>query len=219
VLRVHHLWKATAERGLLDPLDPTQALPKSAEFLKELREQFGNLGLSAAAYNAGPQRVRNWLAGTGTMPQETRNYVVAITGRSVEEWSAARGKQLAPEPRPAPGCGQLIALVKSAPNPFVRELEQRVVLGAAKTWGVQVAAGFSKDNILAAYARTMLRLGDVLAGHDPSILSTLLRNRGTRPFYQVRVGAETRQEADGLCARIRKAGGACLVLRNEGGSG
>ena len=26
-------------------------------------------------------------------------------------------------------------------------------------------------------------------------------------------------EADGLCGRIRKAGGACLVLRNEGGSG
>src|SRR5712671_3894825 len=66
-----------AERGLLDPFDPVQALPKSAEFLKELREQFGNLGLAAAAYNAGPQRVRSWLAATGTMPQETRNYVMA----------------------------------------------------------------------------------------------------------------------------------------------
>jgi len=208
-----------AERGLLDPFDPTQALPKSAEFLKQLRDQFGNLGLSAAAYNAGPQRVRNWLAGSATMPQETRNYVVAITGRSVEEWSAARGKALVPEPRPAPGCGTLIALVKSAPNPFVRELEQRVALGAAKAWGVQLAGGFSKNNILAAYARSMSRLGDVLAGHDPSILSTLLRNRGTRPFYQVRVGADTRAEADGLCGRIRKGGGACLVLRNEGSSG
>src|SRR5439155_14138407 len=79
------------ERGLLDPFDPVQALPKSAEFLRELRREFGNLGLAAAAFNAGPQRVRDWLAGTGTMPQETRNYVMAITGRSVEEWSAARG--------------------------------------------------------------------------------------------------------------------------------
>src|ERR1700682_1432086 len=45
-----------AERRLLDPFDPVQALPKSAEFLAELRNQFGNLGLAAAAYNAGPRR-------------------------------------------------------------------------------------------------------------------------------------------------------------------
>src|SRR5262245_2427167 len=56
-----------SERGLLDPFNPVQALPKSAEFLAELREQFGNLGLAAAAYNAGPRRVQEWLAGTGGM--------------------------------------------------------------------------------------------------------------------------------------------------------
>ena len=54
---------ATAsERGLFDPFDPVTALPKSAEFLGELHAQFGNLGLAAAAYNAGPRRVRDWLA-------------------------------------------------------------------------------------------------------------------------------------------------------------
>ena len=54
-----------AERNLLNPFDPIQALPKSAEFLRELRREFGNLGLAAAAYNAGPRRVREWMAGTG----------------------------------------------------------------------------------------------------------------------------------------------------------
>src|SRR4030088_1094369 len=49
------------ERRLLDPFDPVQALPKSAEFLSELRNQFGNLGLAAAAYNAGPRRGRGRL--------------------------------------------------------------------------------------------------------------------------------------------------------------
>ena len=34
-----------SERRLLDPFDPVQALPKSAEFLNELRGQFGNLGI------------------------------------------------------------------------------------------------------------------------------------------------------------------------------
>jgi hypothetical protein len=42
----------------------------------------------------------------------------------------------------------------------------------------------------------------------------VFRSRGTRPFYQVRVGAETRQAADSLCGSIRRAGGACIVLRN-----
>jgi hypothetical protein len=208
-----------AERRLLDPFDPVQALPKSAEFLHELSQQFGNLGLAAAAYNAGPNRVREWLAGNGTMPAETRSYVLAITGRTVDEWAAARNQRLVPAPREARGCAELIALVKSAPNPFVHELEQRVTLAAVKPWGVQLAAGFSKDLALAAYAHSIKGLGAVLEGHDPSILSTVLRSRGTHPFYQVRIGADTRPEADGLCGRIRRAGGACLVLRNERRSG
>src|SRR5579871_2853885 len=75
------------ERGLLDPFNPIQALPKAAEFLSELRGQFGNLGLAAAAYNAGPWRIHDWLAGAGPMPAQTRNYVLAITGRSVDDWA------------------------------------------------------------------------------------------------------------------------------------
>ena len=78
-----------SERGLLNPFNPVQALPKSAEFLNELRNQFGNLGLAAAAYNAGPRRVQEWLAGTGGMPEQTRNYVYAITGTSVDAWAKA----------------------------------------------------------------------------------------------------------------------------------
>src|SRR6202163_4485250 len=88
------------ERRLLDPFDPVQALPKSAEFLNELRNQFGNLGLAAAAYNAGPHRVQEWLDGTGSMPQETRNYVVAITGSTVDEWAAAGKNGKMPERAP-----------------------------------------------------------------------------------------------------------------------
>src|SRR5262249_35284924 len=72
-----------AERHLHDPFDPVQALPKSAELLRELRAQFGNLGLAAAAYNAGPQRVRDWLAGKRTLPSETQIYVRNVTGRSL----------------------------------------------------------------------------------------------------------------------------------------
>jgi soluble lytic murein transglycosylase-like protein len=203
-----------SERGLLDPFNPVQALPKSAEFLAELREQFGNLGLAAAAYNAGPRRVQEWLAGTGGMPGETRNYVSAITGASVEDWAKAGkgGKQ--PESMPTSSCRQLMALLKRAPNPFIAELEQRVTLSAAKLWGVQLAAGFNRDKALAMYSRAMARLSSVIGDQDPSLLASRLRTRGAATFYQVRIGADTRGEADNLCNRIRKAGGACFVLRN-----
>ena len=203
------------ERGLLDPFNPVQALPRSAEFLDELRNQFGNLGLAAAAYNAGPRRVQEWLAGSGPMPQETRNYVVAITGSTVEEWAAAgRGGKM-PERAPATNCRELMALLKRAPNPFVAGLEQHITLSAAKVWGVQLAAGFSRDRALAMYARAMKRLSTVIGDQDPSLLSSVMRSRGTRAFYQVRIGADTRPAADDLCNRIRKAGGACFVLRNR----
>ena len=205
-----------AERGLLDPFDPVQALPKSAEFLKELRAQFGNLGLAAAAYNAGPRRVREWLDGTGYMPAETRNYVSAITGFTVEDWSKASDKAgVEQSPKPAPGCGQLMALLKRAPNPFLDGLTQRVVRTLAQPWGVQLAAGFSRDRALASYARAFKRYDSVLAGRDPGIQSTLMRSRGSRAFYQVRIGTATRNEANALCDQLRKVGGACLVMRNR----
>jgi hypothetical protein len=203
-----------SERRLLDPFDPVQALPKSAEFLSELRAQFGNLGLAAAAYNAGPRRVQEWLAGKGGMPAETRNYVFAITGSSVDDWAAAGGNAKPADGAPASGCRELMALLRRAPNPFVAGLEQHVKLSAARAWGVQLAAGFDRDRALAMYSRAIKRLGSVIGDQDPSLLGSVWRSRGTRTFYQVRIGADTRVAADDLCARIRRAGGACLVLRN-----
>jgi hypothetical protein len=204
-----------SERRLLDPFDPVQALPKSAEFLSELRKQFGNLGLAAAAYNAGPRRVQEWLAGSGPMPQETRNYVAAITGTSVDDWAAASSKGKMLDRAPHASCRELMALLKRAPNFFVTELEQHVKFAAAKLWGVQLAAAFDRNKALAMYARAIKGLRAVIGDQDPSLLSSLMRTRGTHTFYQVRIGADTRPAADDLCNRIRHAGGACFVLRNS----
>jgi hypothetical protein len=203
-----------SERRLLDPFDPVQALPKSAEFLAELRSQFGNLGLAAAAYNAGPRRVQDWLAGKGAMPQETRNYVIAITGSSVDDWAGAGKGGKTPAAAPTTTCRDLMALLKRAPNPFVAQLEQHVKLAAAKLWGVQLAAGFDRNKALAMYARAMKRLSAVVGDQDPSLLASVDRSRGSHMFYMVRIGADTRPAADDICGRIRKAGGACFVLRN-----
>jgi hypothetical protein len=123
-----------AERNLLEPFDPAQALPKSGEFLAELRAQFGNLGLAAAAYNAGPQRVRDFLAGSRDLPSETRNYVFAITGHPIENWTApvakesngaSAGERLA-EGSPV-NCRDLLAQLERASNSVVVGWQQRNV--------------------------------------------------------------------------------------------
>jgi Transglycosylase SLT domain len=78
--------EVAAEVGLRDPFDARQAIPASARFLHDLREQFHNLGLTAAAYNAGSHRVSDWLDHGRTLPEETRNYVKSVTGHSAEAW-------------------------------------------------------------------------------------------------------------------------------------
>lgn len=210
-LGIAQFMPATArERRLLDPLDPVQALPKAAEFLDELRKQFGNLGLAAAAYNAGPRRVQEWLAGAGGMPEETRNYVLAITGTSVDDWAKASRNDRMIGSAPSTSCRELIALLRRAPNRFVAQLAQRVTRAVVKPWGVQVAAGFNRGQALAMYARAIKNLAAVVGPQDDPLL---LRVRGTSSFFQVRIGASTRREADDLCRRIHRAGGACLVKR------
>jgi hypothetical protein len=107
-----------------------------------------------------------------------------------------------------------MALLKRAPNPFVAQLEQRVKLGANRAWGVQLAGGFNRDRALASYARAVSRLSSIIGNRDTNLLHSVFRSRGTRAFYQVRVGVDTRAEADGLCGRILRTGQGCLVLRN-----
>jgi hypothetical protein len=200
-----------AERNLLNPLDPIQALPKSAEFLHELQREFGNLGLAAAAYNAGPRRVREWLAGTGPMPAETRAYVQAITGASVEQWAKTT---VDTDRKSGATCGELMATLLRAPNTFVAALEQRVIAGALQPWGVILGGDMSRDRILSRYAALQVRYAAVLEGRDPILIE---RGRGPLPRYQVRIGAETRAAANDLCGRIHKSGGDCAVLRNPRG--
>jgi hypothetical protein len=116
------------ERQLYEPFDPVEALPKSGEFLAQLRDEFGNLGLAAAAYNAGPERVREFLAGSRQLPDETRRYVLAITGHPVEDWTTSAmaganaansgGQQTEPT---SPDCHDLVANLERGSDLFITE--------------------------------------------------------------------------------------------------
>jgi len=195
-----------SERGLIDPFDPASAIPASARFLNELRLRFGNLGLAAAAYNAGPTAVARWLANKGALPFETEDYVLAVTGRAADDWRSDK-----PPAEPAPdknsSCLSLVATLRvTAPS--------SVVSGWFAPWGVQIAASFSKGSALRAFARARHQYASVIGDMQPFVLGSVLRSRGWRPFYRVRLPAQTGGEARRLCDRIQAVGGACAVLRS-----
>src|ERR1043165_1998535 len=79
-----------ADKFRLDAFDSRSALPASARLLRNLRARFGNLGLAAAAYNAGPKRVSDWLEGRSSLPKETQDYVQIITGRPASHWQSVK---------------------------------------------------------------------------------------------------------------------------------
>jgi hypothetical protein len=115
-----------AEHRLLEPFNPVEALPKSGEFLAELRDEFRNLGLAAAAYNAGPQRVRDFLSGTRELPEETRHYVRAITGRPVEDWVMPANKYVENKNEPqassiSVNCHDLVESLERNSNSFASQ--------------------------------------------------------------------------------------------------
>ena len=77
------------------------------------------------------------------------------------------------------------------------------------------AAGreFQRDLALASFRRNLSSVASAIGEQQPMIIGTRFRSRGSRPFYRVRVPAQTRQAADQMCTRIRAKGGACAVLK------
>jgi hypothetical protein len=202
--------KTADERGLANPFDPEEAIPKSAGLLADLKQRFGNLGLAAAAYNAGPARVANWLAGHGNLPAETRDYVLTITRRPVEDWT---GDAAAETITDSAISSKLSCLQATA---AIRRSEPRSVAASAlfAPWGVQLAGSFSKVAALAAYARARSSYSAIIGKIEPMVIGGRVPSRGFAPYYQVRAPAPSRAAADALCEKILRAGGACVVLRS-----
>jgi hypothetical protein len=61
-----------------DPYDPHNNILAGTAYIREMYDRFGAPGF-LAAYNAGPDRVDSYLAGHGPLPDETVNYLAAIT--------------------------------------------------------------------------------------------------------------------------------------------
>jgi hypothetical protein len=196
---------ATASaRGLADPFDPAEAITKSAQLLRDLRHEFGNLGLAAAAYNAGPGRVRDWLAGRRDLPGETRAYVRLVTGRSAQEWAGAQEPPVEMHIANDVPCRQT-AGVFADPS-------RRVTAAARSIWSVELGGSSSETGALSAYHQLQQKYSVLLAGLEPRVVfHGVVRDMG---WARVRVDAESRASAERLCGSLRAASAGCDVLRN-----
>jgi soluble lytic murein transglycosylase-like protein len=82
--------QTAARFGVTDVFDPQQNIEAGTKYLKELLDRYnGDLSLSLAAYNAGPERVEQFR----TVPpyRETRDYVRRVTEK-FRKTSAARNQ-------------------------------------------------------------------------------------------------------------------------------
>ena len=203
-----------ADRGLDDPFEPKSAIVHSADLLADLRNEFGNFGLAAAAYNAGAERVHAWLDGKSSLPAETIGYVYFVTGRDAEEWKLP--ETTLPDSLQSPpddvvdSCRKLAPLVVRA----VYETEPLTASGAWRPWGIQVSTSFSKARALSTFARLKAHYASVLSSSEPFVLPERNLSRGRHSLYMVQIGADSRDQAGKLCDQLRSRGGACIVQKN-----
>jgi hypothetical protein len=204
---------ATADyRGLLDPFDPIEALKNSASYLHDLKNQFGNLGLAAAGYNAGPARVAAWLAGRRPLPAETRNYVAIITGWTVDEWASAKPPETSETtiPQGVP-CTRLANLI------LAPKAEARRIATYVPRWGMQLTANWSESRAWATYRLIQKQYASLIGDREPIVIRSRGIGLGTAMRYNIRIADDNRAYLEKFCAKLIAAGGACVVLRNDRG--
>jgi Transglycosylase SLT domain len=204
---------ATADyRGLVDPFDPIDALKNSARYLRDLKQQFGNLGLAAAAYNAGPGRVSAWLASRRPLPGETRNYVAIITGWTVDEWASASPPKTSETtiPQGVP-CTRLANLILAP-----KEEAQRIAAYVPR-WGMQLTANWSESRAWATYRLIQKQYAALIGDREPIVVRSRGIGLGSAVRYNIRIADDDRAYLEKFCNKLIAAGGACVVLRNDRG--
>jgi hypothetical protein len=199
-------------RGLTDPFDPIEALHHSASYLHDLKAQFGNLGLAAAGYNAGPGRVKAWLAGKGALPPETRHYVAIVTGWTADEWASHSPPEASDATIP-PGvpCTRLAALVLAPKE------EAKRIASYVPRWGIQLAAHLLESKAWVIYRERQKRYASLIGDHEPIVLYKQIPGMGRAKRYIITIADDDRAPLDKICKTLIAAGVTCDVLRSDAG--
>jgi hypothetical protein len=212
-LGIAQFMPSTADyRGLADPFDPIEALKNSASYLHDLEQKFGNLGLAAAAYNAGPGRVSAFLADKRPLPGETRNYVAIITGWTADEWASPSPPKTADTtiPQGVP-CTRLANLILAPKD------EARRIAAYVPRWGMQLTANWSESKAWAIYRMIQKKYATLIGDREPIVVRSRGIGLGSALRYNIRIADDDRRYLEKFCSKLIAAGGACVVLRNDRG--
>ncbi|MBG1231863.1 lytic transglycosylase domain-containing protein [Aestuariivirga litoralis] len=200
-----------AQRGLKNPFDPVEAVKASAAYLSDLKKQFGNIGLAAAAYNAGEKRITDWLADKGGLPYETRDYVAFITGHEATDWRKPDATFV------IPAVGTDADFNKNCVALALRKQDLAgtpIASAPRQPWGALLAVNFSEARAIGQFRRLKLRFPAELANRDPMVLRKRNLSRGTRRMVYVMLGEDSRAAAEKRCQMLNGAGAPCIVRRN-----
>ena len=213
------------EMGLSNPLDPLEAIPASASYLRKLHDQFGNLGLAAAAYNAGGGRIGKWLARRGPLPKETRAYVKIITGHKTEDWTDAENTVFMPtelpEKAPCEGVGGLSKEDQIAEVPV--DLAPSVSAVLAKVEAGQEKQAAKKSRLAASKTRAKLRTAAASRKTRTAVASRKAKTRTAAASRKAKARtAAASQKPKARAARLagktptRKSGKSVVRLASDG---
>jgi hypothetical protein len=85
---------------------------------------------------------------------------------------------------------------------------------SSPAWGVEIATSFNKQEALDNFASVQKQYADLLGSYQPLVIEDCDLHMGMAPQYSARIGLDSRDDADTLCAKLRAKGGACVVKKN-----
>ena len=105
------------------------------------------------------------------------------------------------------------ASVSTRPDPTSAATEAAAapVAGTRKTFSVQIAVRPSEDEARQAYTQLQEKFSSDLDGKSARVMKAEVNGK---TVHRVRVGPMSKDDADGLCSRLKASGGSCFVAGN-----
>ena len=224
-----------------DAFDPHNNILAGTAYIREMYDRYGSPGF-LAAYNAGPDRLDQYLSGASPLPDETVNYLASIapnlgtdvpvsgplatyanTAHTVvaavpttASFASGCDVNAAYDPdRPCAPLEQAATAPTAAPIRQVSLLGAPASLGAAATggWGVQVGAFRSQGLARAVAEGARDEAPDLLRAATVALPPT--SPFGGTALYRARLLNLSANTAQSACARLNQRQLPCVVVRPE----
>ncbi|MEL6888180.1 MAG: hypothetical protein AAFO86_05665 [Pseudomonadota bacterium] len=192
-----------------DGYNPAEAMERSAQYLGALQRWYGNLGLTAAAYNGCERRADGFVQGRG-LARETMAYVRIITGLRATDWRDAL-----PSAHSFALDGDvsfMTACLCMAQRRKVSPLRPPSHRRSAR--GVQLGYGATQTEAEARVTRLTRRCASQVGREQLEYVTVRSRVRRRTAYVMGRIGQADLAGADALCRALARAGCLCRVYRN-----